>query len=108
MAAIDQAMSTAAFSNRVRPAAPGVKGPDIAGPGVEIYSSWLMPKRYNSIAGTSMATPHIAGLAALWAQAAAGNRGQALKDILLSKARALPGGGTRRGDIGAGLGQAPP
>jgi subtilisin family serine protease len=31
-----------------------------AAPGVDIYSSWLMPTRYRRISGTSMATPHVA------------------------------------------------
>ncbi|MQA15002.1 MAG: S8 family serine peptidase [Pseudonocardiaceae bacterium] len=41
---------------------------DVVGPGVDVYSSWLMPQRYNTISGTSMATPHAAGVAALLGQ----------------------------------------
>ncbi len=107
VAAIDKNLATASFSNRIKAIAPGVKGPDLCGPGVEVYSSWLMPQRYNTIAGTSMATPHVAGIAALYVQAAAANRGQALKNLLIQKCRALPSQATRRGEIGAGLVQAP-
>lgn len=107
VAAIDSAFATAAFSNRIRPAAPGVKGPDLAGPGVDIYSSWLMPPRYNTISGTSMATPHVAGIAALYAESSAALRGQALKDALIRQCKPLANGVSRRGEIGAGLVQAP-
>jgi subtilisin family serine protease len=104
IAAIDKAMATADFSNRVRPGAPGVKGPDIAGPGVDIYSSWLVSDGlYNTISGTSMATPHVAGIAALYAQANPGIRGEALKSLILNQAKSLPDGATRRGEIGRGL-----
>lgn len=37
---------------------------DIAAPGVDIYSSWK-GKKHNTISGTSMATPFMAGIAAL-------------------------------------------
>ena len=76
---------------------------DIAAPGVAVYSSWLMPTRYRTINGTSMATPHVAGIAALWAQAS-GARGSALWQRLITNARALS---LPSVDVGRGLVQAP-
>lgn len=38
---------------------------DLAAPGVEIYSSWKQPRNYKLMDGTSMATPFVAGVAAL-------------------------------------------
>src|SRR5262245_19462982 len=34
---------------------------EIAGPGRDVFSSWPRPKKYNTISGTSMATPHVSG-----------------------------------------------
>jgi subtilisin family serine protease len=45
---------------------------DIAAPGVCIYSTWLS-SGYNTISGTSMATPHVAGGAALYIAAHPGS-----------------------------------
>lgn len=76
---------------------------DLAGPGFDVYSSWTMPQRYKKISGTSMATPHAAGIAALIA-GATGARGFELWARLSQMARRLPLPGT---DVGAGLMQAP-
>jgi len=102
VAALDVQGAIAPFSNRgINPDGGQV---DIAGPGVDVYSSWPMPARYRRISGTSMATPHVAGIAALYAEADPSVRGAAL-------GRALAGGAQRlslpSSDVGAGMVQAP-
>jgi subtilisin family serine protease len=77
---------------------------DIAGPGVGVYSSWPRPILHNIISGTSMATPHVSGCAALWAQSNPGLRGPALRARLIATARHLS---LPPRDVGAGLVQAP-
>jgi subtilisin family serine protease len=96
VAALDTNLRVAIFSN-------GGKI-DIAAPGVNVFSSWPRPTLHNTISGTSMATPHVAGCAALWAHTSAALRGNALRARLLATARVLPLPGS---DVGAGLVQAP-
>ncbi len=100
--ALDSSLAIANFSARDTARVAGT-AVDIAGPGVAVYSSWLMPGRYNTISGTSMATPHAAGIAALWAEAT-GARGAALWQRLIVNARTLT---SDVRDVGRGLVQAP-
>lgn len=76
---------------------------DIAGPGVGVYSSAPMPERYRVMQGTSMATPHVTGCAALWAEDH-GLRGRELWEKMRQWARPLQQPASA---VGAGLVQAP-
>jgi subtilisin family serine protease len=96
VAALNQNLTPANFSNFGKV--------EISGPGVGVFSSWLMPQRYNTISGTSMATPHVAGCAALWAETSANLRGMNLWRKLTATAKPLPFPASR---VGAGLVQAP-
>lgn len=76
---------------------------DIAAPGVDVHSSWP-PDGYRRLQGTSMATPHVAGVAALLAEARPQASAAELWQMLVSSAQRLPLPAT---DVGAGLVQAP-
>jgi len=77
---------------------------DIAAPGVDIYSSWKSPDNYNTISGTSMATPNVAGVAALFWEANPNASGSDIWMYLTQNAKRLT---LNASDVGAGLVQAP-
>jgi subtilisin family serine protease len=77
---------------------------EIAAPGRDVFSSVPRPTRYGTKSGTSMATPHVAGCAALWAETSPVLRGMTLWKKLQQTARALPLPAVR---VGSGLVQAP-
>jgi subtilisin family serine protease len=81
VSALTSSDNIASFSSR---------GPEIAfiAPGVNIYSTW-MDGKYRSASGTSMASPHVAGLSAL--VIGLGVKGpDAVKQVLIKSATKLP------------------
>jgi subtilisin len=96
VASLDPNLSPSSFSNFGKI--------EIAGPGRDVFSSWPRPTRYKTISGTSMAAPHVAGCAALWAETSPNLRGMALWNKLRASAKPLPFPATR---VGKGLVQAP-
>ena len=92
--AVDKQDALAYFSSTGPIFRTGAIKPDIAAPGVDINAarSQRMAEgegMYRSISGTSMATPHVSGAAAILAQRHPEWSGQRLKDTLMSSAKGL-------------------
>ncbi|WP_079509181.1 carboxypeptidase regulatory-like domain-containing protein [Mesobacillus jeotgali] len=67
--------------------------PDISAPGHRIYSAWPAKKnqgKYNTISGTSMATPHVTGAVALLLQANPSLTVEEIKETLKQTSRKEP------------------
>ncbi|WP_030355389.1 S8 family peptidase [Streptomyces scopuliridis] len=97
--AVDRDDSLAEFSSRgPRLGNDGVK-PDVTAPGVGIVAARAagttmgdpVDERYTAASGTSMATPHVAGAAALLAQRHPDWSAAQIKDALISTARTIAG-----------------
>ncbi|MBB2987364.1 S8 family serine peptidase [Terracoccus luteus] len=98
VAAVDRDENLAEFSSRGPRLGDGGLKPEISAPGVDIVAARAagttmgtpVDERYTTASGTSMATPHVAGAAALLAQQHPGWDGARLKDALVSSARPNP------------------
>ncbi|MGW6739425.1 S8 family serine peptidase [Streptomyces sp. NPDC055025] len=115
--AVDRADKIAGFSS-VGQTADGSLKPDLTAPGVDIVAARAAQGRlgtpaadgYVSMSGTSMATPHVAGAAAILAQEHPDWTGQRIKQTLAASARPTAGltayqQGTGRTDVAAAITQ---
>ncbi|RFC70302.1 S8 family serine peptidase [Streptomyces sp. AcE210] len=117
VAAVDKQDKLASFSSRGPRLGDDALKPDIAAPGVNIVAARAastsmgtpVNESYTSASGTSMATPHVAGAAAILAQAHPDWKAPQLKGALMSSAKVLAGGafaeGSGRVDVPASLGE---
>ncbi|MFD5065516.1 S8 family peptidase [Streptomyces sp. NPDC058394] len=97
--AVDRDDSLAPFSSRGPRIGDKAVKPDVTAPGVNIVAARASgtgmghpaDANYTAASGTSMATPHVAGAAALLAQRHPDWNGQQLKDALISTAHTTSG-----------------
>lgn len=99
--AIDKDLKVGDFSNRAINTSGLV---DFAAPGVDVYSSWTKTENYRILSGTSMATPHVAGIAALLFEKFPYATPEMIESELRKNARPLP---LPTEDVGVGLSIAP-
>lgn len=106
VAALDEALKVARFSNGGINASNGGLV-DISAPGVNVYSSSSKNAGngdlYKTMSGTSMATPHVSGLAALYWEAFPNLSAEGIWLKLEKRAKQLPNQLLR--DVGQGLAQ---
>ncbi|MFD9542916.1 S8 family serine peptidase [Streptomyces sp. NPDC060022] len=115
VAATDKQDQLANFSSTGPLTYSGAMKPDIAAPGVDITAARSQDMTdggeglYRTISGTSMATPHVVGAAAILAQQHPDWTGAQLKEHLMSTAKGLDAGyspyevGTGRLDVAAAV-----
>ncbi|MFJ3672441.1 S8 family peptidase [Streptomyces sp. NPDC090106] len=97
VAAVDDNDEMATFSNTGPRFGDGAAKPDISGPGVDIVAARAagtsmgspVDQYYTASSGTSMATPHVAGAAAVVAQQHPEMDGQQIKALLMDTATDL-------------------
>ncbi|MDX3094639.1 S8 family serine peptidase [Streptomyces sp. ME19-03-3] len=112
--AVDSSDDVAWFSSQGPRVGDGGLKPEITAPGVDVLAarSQYAPEgegSYQTLSGTSMATPHVAGAAALLAAARPGLTGVQLKDLLVSSSKQTPQydafqAGSGRVDVPSALG----
>ena len=106
--AVDKNDNYASFSGSGPIFKSGAIKPDLVAPGVDITAARSQEMNdggsglYRTLSGTSMATPHVAGSAAIVAEEHPGWTGQQIKDQLMSSARGLDGSGYSPFELGTG------
>ncbi|MEM1750718.1 MAG: S8 family serine peptidase [Desulfurococcaceae archaeon] len=92
VAALKKDSSAADFSSREHPVYISLKKPDVGAPGVDIGSSstgliaameWVDGPKIAFISGSSMSTPHVAGLLALWVEYAGRKGVELTRDVVM-------------------------
>ncbi|MBB5840776.1 S8 family peptidase [Kribbella italica] len=97
--AVDKSDQLAEFSSRGPRVGDGAIKPDVTGPGVDIVAARAkdadigdpVGTQYLMLSGTSMATPHVAGTAALLAQQHPAWKANELKPVVMGSAKVIAG-----------------